>query len=208
MKFSKKLALADATLCNPSSHYQSSHTLKSCSALAGFFHANELILQRIKLTISFCTKLYRSSFNPQQETISHPNPDQKAWAIIIKTKSTHHVQSLAQACPLTGQTILCVGGYRRLYPDYQTIISDVGGIFLPFHGDSDESLNKLPHLLEEADMIICAADRVDHEAFFWVRCYCKHSRKTCVLLDHSKLDTFKQGVQKLAQLAEHKQSVK
>lgn len=201
MKFSKKLALADATLCDPSSHYQSSHTLKSCSALAGFFHANELILQRIKLTISFCTKLYRSSFNPQQETISHPDSDQNTWATIIKTQSARPTQTQIQNCRLTGHTILCVGGYLRLYPDYQSIISHVGGVFLPFHGNSGESLHKLPHLLEEADMIICAADCVDHEAFFWVKRYCKHSGKACVLLDRSKLGTFKQGVQKLAQMA-------
>ncbi len=208
MKFSKKLALADDVPYDSPSHYPSSHTLKTSSPPPGLVHTIKAILQQIQHAISNQIGLHRPVFNPQQETISHPNPDQKAWAIIIKTKSTHHVQSLAQACPLTGQTILCVGGYRRLYPDYQSIISDAGGVFLPFYGDPGESLNKLPHLLEEADMIICAADRVDHEAFFWVRCYCKHSRKTCVLLDHSKLDTFKQGVQKLAQLAEHKQSVK
>ncbi len=201
MKLSKKLALADATLCDPASHYQSSITLKPCSSFAGIFHTIELILQRIKLTISCHIKFYRSSSSPQQETIPHPHADQNVWATIIKTQSARHTQTQIQDCRLNRHTILCVGGYRKLYPDYQTIISDVGGIFLPFHGDSDESLNKLPHLLEEADMIICAADCVDHEAFFWVKRYCKHSGKTCVLLDRSKLGTFKQGVQKLAQMA-------
>ncbi len=201
MKFSKKLALADATLCDPSSHYQSSHTLKSCSSLTGFLHAIKLTFQRIKLA-TFChIKLYRSSFDPQQETIAHPYADQNAWAAIIKTQSAQPSQTQIQNCRLTGHTILCVGGYLKLYPDYQNIISNAGGVFLPFHSNSGVSLNKLPHLLEEADMIICAADCVDHEAFFWVKRYCKYSGKACVLLDRSKLGTFKQGVQKLAQIA-------
>ncbi|MBL0010498.1 MAG: DUF2325 domain-containing protein [Nitrosomonas sp.] len=97
--------------------------------------------------------------------------------------------------------MLCVGGRIKLYQEYSQLIENSGGRFMAFHGDPDDRLDNLPKLLEDADMIICPVDCVNHEAFLTVKQYCKHSGKTCVLLDRSELDTFDFGIHMLVIMA-------
>lgn len=101
--------------------------------------------------------------------------------------------------PLTGKTILCVGGRIKLYPEYNQIVKKFGGTFISFHGDSNDTLDNLFLLMEKtADMIICPVDCINHEAFQTVKYYCRSSGKPCVLLDRSAINSFTMGIRMLA----------
>ncbi len=124
------------------------------------------------------------------------------WAPLVKASSfkNHNPDLVSESYSphLTGRTVLCVGGRVKLYPEYHQLIESSGGKLMTFHGDPNDHFHHLPQLLEEADMVICPIDCVNHEAFFIVKYYCKYSGKPCVLLDRSETNTFRKGISKLA----------
>lgn len=132
------------------------------------------------------------------------------WAPLVKasvsiktynTNNTNQNNTPSSNYHLAGRLVLCVGGRIKLYPRYGQLIENSGGSFIAFHGDPDDCLDKLPQLLEKADMIICPVDCVNHDAFLIVKRYCKYSGKPCVLLDRSKEDTFHNGINMLISMA-------
>ncbi len=101
---------------------------------------------------------------------------------------------------LHGQSVLCVGGRIKLYPEYHRLIKNCGGCFIAFHGNSHDNFEDLPRFLKQADMIICPVDCVNHEAFFTVKHYCKYSGTPCALLERSEIKNFEAGIRMLAGL--------
>lgn len=132
------------------------------------------------------------------------------WAPLIKASSNidttiadnpntrnHHYGT----AHLRNRSILCVGGRIKLYTQYERLIAAHGGHFLAFHGDANDSLDRLPMLLEIADLIICPVDCVNHEAFLIAKRFCRYSQKPCVLLDRSDVKTFNAGIQVLSKVS-------
>lgn len=132
------------------------------------------------------------------------------WAPLVKisfpiescqTDNSNQNNVYSRNDQLAGRSVLCVGGRIKLYPEYSQLIENCGGSFIAFHGDTNDHLDHLPQLLEDTDMIICAVDCVNHDAFFIVKHYCLHSGKPCVLLVCSEVDTFDIGIHLLASMA-------
>lgn len=107
---------------------------------------------------------------------------------------------------LSGKSVLCVGGRAELYPRYRYLVETSGGIFLSFHGNSSDNIERLFRLLTYTNMVICPVDCVNHDAYLTVQHYCRHSGKPCALLERSGIATFRKGIEILAMMAT-KQSV-
>lgn len=118
------------------------------------------------------------------------------WMPIIK--ATTHIENSGAHFDLKGRSILCVGGQEKHYPIYRNLVEDAGGHLVTFYGDANDSIKKLHQRLEKADMVICPVDCVNHQAYFTVKHYCKHSRKPCALLDRSQIAAFQKGIRILA----------
>jgi len=196
MKFLKKLALANTSGTIPHDHFtasESADTFVSCCL-------------RIFTTLSRAWKQRLDHADPKitsPRRISNKSIPVVDWAPLIKaTYLTETERKYNQAddhqynsgCQLAGRSVLCVGGRIRLYPEYSQLVKSCDGCFMGFHGDSHDHLEDLPKLLKQADMIICPVDCVNHEAFFTVKHYCKHSGKPCVLLARSEVNTFQAGI--------------
>ncbi len=102
---------------------------------------------------------------------------------------------------LAGRCVLCVGGRAALYLEYRRVVETAGGNLLIYRSDQQGDADRLPTLLNRADALVCPVDCINHEAFFAVKRYCKHSGKPCALLARSDLPTFRKGVEALAALA-------
>jgi hypothetical protein len=100
---------------------------------------------------------------------------------------------------LAGRTVLCVGGRAALYPEYRRTVEDAGGHFLIHDGGMEDNLTRLPALLARADVVVCPADCLSHNAYYAVKRYCKRFGKPCALLDRSGLSTFRKGVEAVAE---------
>ncbi|AEJ02905.1 hypothetical protein Nit79A3_3170 [Nitrosomonas sp. Is79A3] len=177
--------------------------------------------QKLIHTLSKCPliceifSLLKLEFNCLDHKITKVNPTFPKnfpiidWAPLVKTSfpiktcSTNNANqnnSHNSSDYLAERFVLCVGGRIKLYPEYSQLIENSGGSFIAFHGDPGDRLDKLPQLLDKADMIICPVDCVNHDAFLIVKHYCKYSGKPCVLLDRSEVDTFNAGIHMLVMM--------
>jgi len=196
MKFLKKLALANTSGTIPHDHFTASESADTF--------------------VSCCLRIFTKLSHAWQRRLEHVNPKITSprrisnksipvvdWAPLIKaaylteterkySQADHHQYD--SGCQLAGRSVLCVGGRIRLYPEYSQLVKSCDGCFMGFHGGSHDHLEDLPKLLKQADLIICPVDYVNHEAFFTVKHYCKHSGKPCVLLARSEVNTFQAGI--------------
>jgi hypothetical protein len=101
---------------------------------------------------------------------------------------------------LAAGRLLCVGGRAALYPEYSRLVHASGGTLFFYRSDPRVGGEKLSELLAQADMVICPVDCVNHQAYFTVKRYCKHSGTPYVVLDRSDIPTFSKGLAKLAEL--------
>ncbi len=201
MKFLKKQA-ALTTSC-AISHYPISAYADSSSSYGYGFHKFEKLAHLLKQNLM----LLRQKLT-KKHSVATRDSRIIDWAPLIKASSSIEISGCTNYDnqtdryynnPLTGKTILCVGGRIKLYPEYNQIVKNSGGAFISFHGDSDDTLDNLFLLMEKtADMIICPVDCVNHEAFRTVKYYCRSSGKPCVLLDRSAINSFRMGIRMLA----------
>lgn len=105
-------------------------------------------------------------------------------------------------CPgypdLCGKRVLCVGGRGSLVGHYRLLVDRCNGEFLRHDGGLEDNPNRLGAMLAAADVVICPADNVSHDAYNRTKRFCKQHRKTCLLLDRSGVSAFASALERLA----------
>lgn len=125
----------------------------------------------------------------------------KASPVAVSGEQSVHPGCMEKQCAsydFAGRCILCVGGRAALYPEYRRLVETSGGKLLIYRNAPQGNEVHLPALLSCVDMVVCPVDCINHQAFFAVKRYCKHTGKPCVLLDRSGLPTFRKGIAALA----------
>jgi len=181
MEFLKKLALGNFPLSNTTYSSQ-----------------NKDLEHAETLSTIFLRKLKYFSYHLHKYLFVKKTPPTIPLPFVKSTTQIKHDNNQSHSYHLAGQTVLCVGGRIKLYPKYREFVKALNGNLVTFHGDTNDCLNNLHHLLENADLIICPVDCINHNAFFMVKHYCKYSGKPCVLLDRSWSTTFQKGLETLA----------
>lgn len=212
MKLLKRLAFINQTGIGATPTFEDSeHTLLD-TTLAFLIGKLESVFLTLKKEKSQYQQLHRSGLtsklqNQKSKKAANYYNNNRNWAPIIKAKSSIKSND-TNGCTNTNQlslfekSVLCVGGQLKLYPQYGQLVEALGGQFMAFHNNAnDTSFKHLLQLLQKADMIICPVDCVDHEAFLLVKKYCESFDKLCVLLDRSSIATFQQGIHALTCMA-------
>ena len=83
---------------------------------------------------------------------------------------------------LTGKCVLCVGGRAGTVDAYRQMIELRGGRFLHHDGGLEESLHRIDSALAAADLVICQAGCISHNAYWRVKEQCKRSGKQCLYM--------------------------
>ena len=86
---------------------------------------------------------------------------------------------------LAGKCVLCVGGRTGSIDGYRQIIEQRGGRFLHHDGGLEESLHRIDGFLAAADLVICQAGCISHNAYWRVKEQCKRSGKPCLYMKNS-----------------------
>lgn len=89
-----------------------------------------------------------------------------------------------------GRRVLCVGGIRHAVARYRGRIEQLGGRFEHHDGGLEESLHALDARLGRADVVICQAACINHEAYHRVKSHCERTGKPCVYLERPSLSHF------------------
>ena len=86
---------------------------------------------------------------------------------------------------LGGKCVLCVGGRSGSIEAYRQLIELRGGRFLHHDGGLEESLHRIDGALAAADLVICQAGCISHNAYWRVKEQCKRTGKPCLYLKSS-----------------------
>ena len=86
---------------------------------------------------------------------------------------------------LEGKSVLCVGGRASSIEAYRDIIEQHGGHFLHHDGGLEESLHRIDGVLAAADLVICQAGCISHNAYWRVKEQCKRTGKPCIFMKNT-----------------------
>jgi hypothetical protein len=86
------------------------------------------------------------------------------------------------AVNVAGKCVLCVGGRSGAVDAYRQVIEQCGGRFLHHDGGLEESLHRIDGALAAADLVICQAGCISHNAYWRVKEQCKRTGKPCIYM--------------------------
>lgn len=93
-----------------------------------------------------------------------------------------------------GRHVLCVGGIQHAVARYRGRIENLGGQFEHHDGGLEDSIHALEGRLNRADVVICQAACINHEAYHRVKRHCERTGKPCVYLDRPSLSRFDRAI--------------
>ena len=104
------------------------------------------------------------------------------------TGAAHAIQGPPEGSPssadkLANRSVLCVGGRTASVPLYRHLIEGHGGHFLHHDGGEEHSAGQLESTLAAADLVICQAGCISHNAYWRVKDHCKRTGKRCVFVE-------------------------
>ncbi|MDO9313110.1 MAG: DUF2325 domain-containing protein [Burkholderiaceae bacterium] len=83
--------------------------------------------------------------------------------------------------------MLCVGGIQHAVARYRSRIERLGGHFEHHDGGLEDSAQSLDGRLHRAEIVICQAGCINHEAYHRVKRHCERTGTPCVYLDRPSL---------------------
>jgi hypothetical protein len=104
---------------------------------------------------------------------------------------------------LAGKCVLCVGGRAGTLSAYREIVEQSGGRFLHHDGGLEESLHRMDGVLAAADVVICQAGCISHNAYWRVKDLCKRTGKPCMFVKGTGVTRFGQLIQEIGRLGEN-----
>lgn len=91
---------------------------------------------------------------------------------------------------LDGKCVLCVGGRAGAVDAYREAVERQGGRFLHHDGGLEESLHRIDGAVAAADLVICQAGCISHNAYWRVKEQCKRTGKPCLFVKRSSVSSF------------------
>jgi Uncharacterized protein conserved in bacteria (DUF2325) len=96
------------------------------------------------------------------------------------------VRATPPAAPiaLADRAVLCVGGRSSAVPVYRRLVEACGARFEHHDGGQQHNTHQLDHTLSAADLVICQAGCISHNAYWRVKDHCKRTGKRCIYVDN------------------------
>jgi len=91
---------------------------------------------------------------------------------------------------LGGKCVLCVGGRSGNVHSYREVVEQSGGRFMHHDGGIEESLHRIDGVVAAADLVICQAGCISHNAYWRVKDLCKRTGKPCLFVRSSGVSSF------------------
>lgn len=93
--------------------------------------------------------------------------------------------------------VLCVGGRAASVPVYRELVERVGARFLHHDGGDEDNVSQLDATLAAADLVICQAGCISHDAYWRVKDHCKRTGKQCVFVEQPSRSGLQRALQSL-----------
>lgn len=97
----------------------------------------------------------------------------------------------------TQRCVLCVGGRTSLLSQYRGMAERLGIRLVHHDGGLEESITRLPELINASDAVICPTDCVSHSAYYQIKKHCKRIGKPCLLYRGAGVSSFAMALKRL-----------
>lgn len=126
----------------------------------------------------------------EQRPSSPPLPRLKARA--DATLAPESPLPAAEPAPerVRGRRVLCVGGMPGAQARYRSIVETAGGHFAYHDGGIEQGVHRLDQQLAAADLVVCQAGCLNHEAYRRVKGHCRRLDKPCLFVERPSLAHF------------------
>lgn len=126
-----------------------------------------------------------------QRLIRHANETiQQLLAVTERLSGELEPAPTQTPATLSGKCILCVGGRTGSVDAYRREVEQRGGSFLHHDGGLEESLHRIDADLAAADLVICQAGCISHNAYWRVKEQCKRTGKQCIYIQGAGVSGF------------------
>lgn len=98
--------------------------------------------------------------------------------------------SLPAPASLRGRRVLCVGGMPGAQARYRQLVESAGAQFDYHDGGLERGLHRLDRQLGTADLVVCQAGCLNHEAYRRVKGHCRAATKTCLFVERPSIAHF------------------
>lgn len=95
---------------------------------------------------------------------------------------------------LAGKRVLCVGGRRAALHSYRNVVEQSGGRFMHHDGGLEENIHRIDGAVAAADLVICQAACISHNAYWRVKEHCKRTGKPCLFVKNSGVSSFERAL--------------
>ncbi len=102
---------------------------------------------------------------------------------------------------LTDCAIACIGGRAGAVAEYRRLVEQCGARFSFHDGGVEDNRQRLEAVLASADLIICQAGCISHNAYWSVKEHCKRLGKHCVYLENPSVSSFTKGLRSIPVVA-------
>ena len=93
-----------------------------------------------------------------------------------------------------GRRVLCVGGIQHAVSRYRGRIEQLGGEFDHHDGGIEDNVHALDGRLARAEVVICQAACINHEAYQRVKRHCDRTGKPCLYLERPSLSRLERAL--------------
>ncbi len=105
----------------------------------------------------------------------------------VQEEPASRTETASQPIVVQGRRVLCVGGIQHAVARYRSRIERLGGHFEHHDGGLEDSVQALDGRLSRAEIVICQAGCINHEAYQRVKRHCQRTGTTCLYLDRPSL---------------------
>jgi hypothetical protein len=142
----------------------------------------------------------RQQLSTALEHLDNANNAAQPAALIENMPTQQELPSIADTVCLNEKTVLCVGGRTGSIAIYRTLIERVGGRFAHHDGGLKDNPNLLDASLAAADLVICQAGCISHNAYWRVKEVCKRTGKRCIFVDNPSASGLARGLERISQI--------
>jgi len=172
-------------------HLQSSVTeLESRKRLT---EINKILEDKIQAQQEQIADLKRSILSLEQKHIA-------ARALKSAGRDTEDVaepNASSNKTTLQEKAILCVGGRTSNIPNYRHVIESTGAKFVYHDGGLENNSRLLEASLAAADLVICQAGCISHNAYWRVKDHCKRTGKQCLFVENPSASSLIKGLEQI-----------
>ena len=99
---------------------------------------------------------------------------------------------------MQGRRVLCVGGLQHALARYRTRIESLGAHFEHHDGGLHDNAHALDGRLQRAQVVICQAACINHQAYHRIKRHCERTGTPCLYLDRPSLSRLDRALRELA----------